>query len=99
MYIVTLEKIRGKKPLFEPITVVFNWNQHLVRDEDDRESFKLRYDGVSFKNSAENVVSRPVGYTPEAFEKLHGRKPTDWEKEKEEGKVITFDKNTETGLT
>ena len=66
MYIVTLEKIRGKKPLFEPITVVFNWNQHLVRDEDDRESFKLRYDGVSFKNSAENVVSRHVGYTPEA---------------------------------
>jgi hypothetical protein len=95
MYIVTLEKIRGNKPLFEPIKVVFSWNQHLIRDEDGRESFKLRYDGVSFKDSAENAVSRHVGYTPEAFEKLHGRKPTDWEKEKEEGKVITFDKDTD----
>ena len=95
MYIVTLERIRGNKPLFEPITVVFSWNQHLILDEDGKESFKLRYDGVSFKKSNQNVVSRHVGYTPEAFEKLHGRKPTDWEKEREEGKVITFDKHTD----
>lgn len=94
-YIVTLEKIRGNKPLFEPITVVFSWNHHLVRDEDGRESFKLCYDGVSFKDSAENTVSRHVGYTPEAFEKLHGRKPTDRQEEKEGGKVITFDKDTD----
>ena len=94
-YVVALEKIRGKKPLFEPIEVAFNWNQHLIRDEDGRESFKLRYDGTSFINSRENAVSRHVGYTSEAFEKLHGRKPTDWEKEREEGKVITFDKNTD----
>jgi hypothetical protein len=95
MYIVTLAKIRGKKPLFEPIKVVFNWNQHLIYDEDGSESFKLRYDGLSFKKSDQNVVSRHVGYSPEVFEKLHGRKPTDWEKEKEEGKVITFDKDTD----
>ncbi len=95
MYIVTLEKIRGNQPLFEPIKVVFNWNQHLVRNEDGRESFKLRYDGVSFKNSAENAVGRHVGYTPEVFKKLHGRKPTDWEKEEQEGKIVTFDKDTD----
>jgi hypothetical protein len=95
MYIVTLERIRGNKPLFGPITIVFSWNQHLILDEDGKESFKLRYDGVSFKKSNQNVVSRHVGYTPEAFEKLHGRKPTDWEKEREEGKVITFDKHTD----
>ncbi|MGZ8884860.1 MAG: hypothetical protein ACXW0U_08125 [Halobacteriota archaeon] len=95
MYVLTLEKIRGNKPLFEPIEVVFNWNQHLICDEDGRESFKLRYDGVSFKDSVENTVSRHIGYTPEAFEKLHGRKPTDWEKEDEEGTVITFDKDTD----
>lgn len=95
MYVVTLEKIRGNKPLFEPVKVVFNWNQHLISDEDGKESFKLRYDGVSFKNSAENVLSRHIGYAPEVFEKLHGRKPTDREKEEEEGKIITFDKNTD----
>ena len=40
-------------------------------------------------------VSRHVGYTPKVFEKLHGRKPTDLEKEEEEGTVITFDKDTD----
>jgi hypothetical protein len=95
LYIVTLQKIRANKPLFEPIKVVFNWNQHLIRDEDGRESFKLRYDGVSFKESDQNVVSQHVGYTSKVFEKLHGRKPTDWEKEELEGKVITFDKDTD----
>jgi hypothetical protein len=95
MYIVTLEKIRGNKPLFEPIKVIFSWNHHLVRDEHDRKSFKLRYDGVSFENSAENAVGRHVGSTPEVFEKVHGRKPTDWDKEEQKGKIITFDKDTD----
>jgi hypothetical protein len=29
------------------------------------------------------------------FEKVHGRKPTDWDKEGYEGKIITFDKDTD----
>ncbi len=31
----------------------------------------------------------------EAFEKVHRRKQTDWDKEGQEGKIITFDKDTD----
>jgi hypothetical protein len=44
---------------------------------------------------AENVLSRHLGYTPEVFEKLHGRKPIESEKEEQEGTIITFDKDTD----
>jgi len=73
-WIATLEKVRHHKPLFEPKTVRFNWNWHLVQ-EFGQEDLKMKYDGVIFESSDENAVGRHVGYTREALAKLRATRP------------------------
>ena len=93
-WIATLEKIRFNKPLSEPFKVVFSWNHHIVYDEGGKKSIQLKFDGVNLQPADQDTISRHFGRTPEVLEKLLGRKPTDWDKAKQEGKVISFDKNT-----
>lgn len=73
-WIATLEKVRHGKPLFEPKTVQFSWNWHMVC-ELGREDLKMNYDGVTFESSPEDAVGRHVGYTPDAFAKLRAEWP------------------------
>lgn len=92
-WIATLEKIRHNKPVYRHMSVRFNWNYHLVI-EGGQETLKIMYDGVTLTPSVSDSLDRTYGHTPAALEKRLGRKPTDWEKAKSEGSVITFDQNT-----
>jgi hypothetical protein len=71
-WITTLEKVRHNRPVFEPATVVFNWNWHVVL-EGGEELLKKKYDGVSFEPSDGDTIRRHGGHTPEALEKRRER--------------------------
>ena len=73
-WIATLEKVRHGESLFEPKTVRFSWNWHVVH-EAGREDLKMMYDGVTFESSHEDAVGRHVGYTRAAFDKLRATWP------------------------
>jgi hypothetical protein len=73
-WIATLEKVRHGQPLFEPKTVRFSWNWHVVR-ELGREDLKMTYDGVTFESSDADAVGRHVGHTREALAKLRATWP------------------------
>ncbi len=93
-WIATVEKIRHSKPVSQPMGVCFNWNRH-VCDDDGTETFKVRYDGVTFTLAPYDAIGQHYGHTPAALKKRLGREPTDWGEEKRQGNVITFDKNTD----
>jgi len=73
-WIATLEKVRHNQPLFEPKTVRFSWNWHVVR-EFGLEDLKIMYDGVTFESSDEDAIGRHVGHTREALAKLRATWP------------------------
>ncbi|MGB7901435.1 MAG: hypothetical protein WCG09_03220 [Halobacteriota archaeon] len=93
-WIATLEKIRHNQPVYEPMSVRFHWNYHLVI-EGGQEILKIRYDGVTLAPFVCDSLGQQYGHTPAAFEKRRGKKPTDWEKDKSEGNVLTFGQNTD----
>jgi hypothetical protein len=72
-WIATLEKVRHREPLFEPKTVRFSWNWHVVR-ELGRDDLQMKYDGVTFESSPKDAVGRHEGSTREALAKLRA----DW---------------------
>jgi len=74
-WIATLEKVRHGELLFEPKTVRFSWNWHVVQ-ELGREDLKMLYDGVTFESSDKDAVGRHVGRTHEALAKLRATWPT-----------------------
>jgi hypothetical protein len=92
-WIATLEKIRHNQPVYEPMSVRFNWNYHLVA-EGGQEILKIRYDGVTLAPFVCNSLGQQYGHTPAALEKRRGKTPTDWKKAKSEGSVISFGPNT-----
>ena len=90
-WVTTLEKIRRGKPLVEPLKVLFSWRVD-IEQEDDEESLKLKYMGITVEPSKCEIVGFSIGkFTAGAWLKKFGTEPIDWENAQRENLVLTLD--------